>query len=153
MSKSHVPLVAIVISVCLFGVAGLYYPGGTTESANTVGYNWAHNFISSLFAPNALNGAPNPARLVAIPAMLILCVGLAALFWSISRKATSRVHKKAIEIGGVGSMVYASLVVTPMHDLMIDIALPFGLVALLAILHLLHTARRSLLFRLGTVPP
>ena len=48
-------------------------------------------------------------------------------------------------------MVYAFLVVTPMHNLMIDIALPFGLIALLAILHGLYVGGRSRLFFGGVV--
>ena len=150
-AKSHLPLIGIVVSVCLFFVAATYYPGGTTDSATSVGYHWARNFISSLFAPNALNGAANPARVAAIPAMLMLCVSIGALFKSISNKATSGIHKKAITIGGIGSMVYAFLVVTPMHNLMVDIALPFGLVALLATLHLVYVARHPLLFFVGSV--
>jgi hypothetical protein len=149
--RSHLPLIGIVISVCLFFVAATYYPGGTTDSASSVGYDWAHNFISSLFAANALNGAANPARLVAIPAMLVLCVSIAALFKSISNKSASKIHRKTIEISGIGSTVYAFLVVTPMHDLMVNIALPFALIAQLATLHLLYVMRRSLLFFAGSV--
>src|SRR4029077_1876491 len=107
--RSHLPLLGIVVSVCLFFVATTYYPGGTTDSAATVGYEWAHNFVCSLFAPIALNGAANPARYVAIPAMLVLCVSLGVLFKSISNKSTSRIQRKAIEIGGIGSAVYTVL--------------------------------------------
>lgn len=151
MSQRHWPLIGIVLAVCLFFVAASFYPGGTTDAANTVGYEWAHNFISSLFAPHALNGAANPARLVAIPAMLLLCVSMAVLFKSISNKGTSAMHKQAIAIGGIGSMVYAFLVVTPMHNLMVNISLAFGLVALVATLHLLYVARHSWLFVAGSV--
>jgi hypothetical protein len=151
MFRSHLPLIGIVISVCLFFVAATYYPGGTTDSATSVGYDWAHNFISSLFAATALNGAANPARLVAIPAMLVLCVSIGALFKSISNKSTSKIHRKTIEISGIGAAVYAFLVVTPMHDLMVNIALPFALIAQLATLHLLYVMRRSLLFFVGSV--
>ncbi len=48
-------------------------------------------------------------------------------------------------------MVYAFLVVTPMHDLMVNIALPFALVAQLATVHLLYITRRSLLSLVGGV--
>ncbi len=149
--RSHIPLLGIVISVCLFFVATTYYPGGTTDSAATVGYEWAHNFVCSLFAPVALNGAPNPARYVAIPAMLVLCISIGVLFKIISNKSTSRIHRKTIEIGGIGSAVYGFLVVTPMHDLMIDIVLPFALVGLLATLHLLYVLRSWRLFFMGSV--
>jgi hypothetical protein len=108
-------------------VAASYYPGGTTDSVTSTGYDWAHNFISSLFAANALNGTANPARLLAIPTMLVLCVSIGTLFKNISNKSASKVQKKTIEIGGIGSMVYAFLIVTPMHNLMLNIALLFAL--------------------------
>jgi hypothetical protein len=147
--RRHLPLIGILISACLFFVAASSYPGGTTDSASSVGYDWAHNFISSLFAAKALNGAASPARFVAIPAMLVLCVSIGALFKSISNQGASRALRKTIEISGIGSAVYSFLVVTPMHDLMIDIALPFALIAQLATLHLLYV-RRSLLFWVGS---
>jgi hypothetical protein len=149
--RSHLPLLGIVVSVCLFFVAATYYPGGTTDSATSVGYQWAHNFLSSLFAPIALNGAANPARYVAILAMLVLCVSIGVLFKSISNKSTSKIHRKMIEIGGIGSAVYAFLVVTPMHDLMVDIGLSFALIAQLATLHLLYVMRSWRLFFVGSV--
>src|SRR4051794_32598621 len=109
-------LIGILASVCLFVVATAYYPGGTTFSANSVGYDWTRNFISSLFAANALNGAINPGRHFGIPTMLIFCISLGYVFNVISTKAMSKRHRKMIQIAGIGSMVYAFLVVTPMHD-------------------------------------
>jgi hypothetical protein len=94
MLKYHLSAIGIVAALCLFVVAGIYYPGGTTASASTVGYSWTHNFISSLFAPRALNGAANPARYFATPAMLFMCVSLGIMFRRISLQVNSRVHKK-----------------------------------------------------------
>jgi hypothetical protein len=93
-------------------VATTYYPGGTTDSATSVGYGWAHNFISSLFAVKALNGAANPARIVAIPAMLVLCVSIGALFKSVSNKSPSKIHRKTIEISGIGATAGSSQCIT-----------------------------------------
>lgn len=151
MLKNHLPAIGVGLALCLFVVAASYYPGGTTDSASTVGYSWAHNFVSSLFAPRALNGAANPARQTAIAAMLLLCVSLAVIFKRISLKVRSQVHKKTIEIGGIGSMVYGFLAVTPMHDLMVSIGLIFSLVALLAMTHALYMERRRLLFGWGSI--
>lgn len=148
---NHLPVVGIAVALCLFVVAAIHYPGGTMSSASTVGYSWAHNFISSLFAPRALNGAVNPARYIAIPAMLFLCASLGMVFSRISRKARSRAHKKAIEIGGIGAAVYGFLIATPMHNLMISIGLLFSLAALLATTHMLYIERRWWLFGWGTL--
>src|SRR5262245_4662327 len=115
----HLPALGVAVSLGLFVIAASRYPGGTMNSATTVGYSWSQNFISSLFAFRALNGAPNPARLVAGPALMVLCLSLGLAFVLISSRARSRAHGKTIQIAGIGSMVYGALVATRMHDLMV----------------------------------
>ena len=149
--RRHLPAIGILISVLLFILAATYYPGGTAESAGSVGYQWSHNFISTLFQARALNGAVNPARYVAIPAWFIFCVSIGILFWNIAGKGNPRWHKKPIEIGGIGATVYAFLVVTPMHNLLINIALLFLMPAVLAILNLVFVARQMRLFCVGMI--
>lgn len=62
---------------------------------------------------------------------------------------SSRVHKKTIEIGGIGALVYGFLAVTRMRDLMVSIGLLFSLAALLAATHALYIERRWWLFAWG----
>lgn len=147
----HLPTVGVVAGVCLLIVGASQYPGGTMWDENTVGHRWAENFLSQLFAAKALNGEDNAARYFAIPGMLILCANIGVMFWLLSRPIPYRVHKKIIEIGGIGSVVYSFLIVTPMHDLMVNISLAFTLVAQLATLHLLTLERRWLLFAWGSL--
>lgn len=151
MAKQHWPILGIVIAVGLFFVAAAYYPGGTTWDENAVGYHWAQNFISTLFAPTALNGEANAARVYSIPAMLLMCLSLGAVFKLISGKSQPKVHRTLIEIGGIGAAVYGFLAVTPMHNLMINIGLLFGLIALGSLLHLLYLERGWYLFGAGLV--
>jgi hypothetical protein len=151
MKTSHLPLIGILVSVFLFVLSAAYYPGGTSDSAHSVGYDWTRNFISTLFAVTALNGAANPARRLAIPAMLIFCVSIGVLFRNISRKGKSKFHRRTIEIAGIGTAIYAFLVVTPMHDLLVSIALLFFVVAVLATLHMLYTDRHVWLFWVGMI--
>lgn len=148
----HLPVIGIAVALSLFVVAVSRYPGGTMDCAGTVGYSLAHNFISSLFAPRALNGAANPARYIAIPALLLLCLSLGVVFRQTSRKARSRVHRKVIEAGGIGSMVYIFLIATPMHDSMVSVGLLFSLVAVLATAHMLYLERRWLLWLGSGIP-
>jgi hypothetical protein len=147
----HAPLVGMILSIVLFAVAMAYYPGGTSFSADTVGYNWSQNFLSSLFQPRAYNGSPNPARWFAIPAMFLLCLSYAFIFRGVSRRSQSQLQKKIIEIGGIGSAAYTFLVVTPMHNLMITISLLFFLTAVLAALQLLYTEQQTVLFAAGLI--
>lgn len=70
-------------------------------------------------------------------------------FRRISTKARSRADGKTIEIAGIGSMVYAFLVVSPMHDPMVSIALLLFVIAMLAVLHCLYRRRARRLFSIG----
>jgi len=56
-----------------------------------------------------------------------------------------------IRIFGTGSMVCASLLFTPLHDIMIPLASLCGLVALVAIFYVLYGQADSTLFYFGLV--
>jgi len=151
MKSKHLPLIGVASSFALFLVAASRYPGGTLASPNTVGYDWSQNFLSSLFGPQALNGAPNPARPFAVLALFVMSLALAVLWARIAATASSRAHKKAIEIAGIGSAVYGFLVSTPMHDLMVTIGLLFSVTAMVATTHMLFVERRWRLFAMGVL--
>jgi hypothetical protein len=134
------PLAGVASSLVLFAVAAFQYPAG---------YDGTRDFISTLFAPTTPSGAVNAARPVAVVAMFIFCASVAVLFKIVSRRADTRWIASTLEIGGIGSMVYAFLVVTPMHDLLMAIALLFFLVAMLAALALTRREGRLTLFWAG----
>ena len=142
MKLNPLPLTGVLVSLALFVLAASLYPGG---------YDWMHDFVSTLFAPSTATGAANKARYVAVLAMFVLCVSVAVMFKVISGRPRRRVHRKALEIGGIGSMVYAFLVVTPMHDLLIGIALLFFLPAMFAALHWMCVEGRLALFWAGLI--
>ncbi len=145
----HLPAVGVVGSLALFVAAAARYPGGTNWSPDTVGHRWTENFVCALLQAEALNGAENPARPWALAALLLLCTSAAVLFFRISRSTTSRVHRSTIEIGGIGTAVYSMFVATPLHDLVVNIGLVFGLCAFGAVLHLLWRERRNALLLCG----
>jgi hypothetical protein len=147
----HLPAIGAAIALCFFILAASYYPGGTMEAADSIGYSWVHNFLSALLQPKALNGAANPARYFANLAMLVLCVSLGIAFWRISGTLGGRGHRKTIQIAGVGAVVYSLLIVTPMHDLMVTIGLLFALVAQLATVHALYLEGHRGLFAWGAL--
>jgi hypothetical protein len=140
LKKATLPLLGVFAAVVLFALATARYPGG---------YDWARQSISALFQPRALNGAENPARPLAVLAIFIFCLSMAAAF--ISSRAKSRFHRNTIEIAGIGSMVYAFLVVTPMHNLLVGVALLFFVTAMLATLHMVYLEGRSAMFYAGIV--
>lgn len=140
MKVRNLPILGLICSALLFWLATVFYPGGTSAAPDFVGYSWSEHFISTLFRDSAINGVANTAKPYAVAAMLVFCASVAVIFWSISRCVSGRL-RKAIEIGGVGSMVYAGLaVITPMHDLLVTVALAFFVPGFLATLCLVRNA-------------
>lgn len=142
LKKDLLPVIGVVASLVFFARSASRYPGG---------YDWASQTISSLFQPSTLNGAENLARPLAVLAVFIFCVSMAAVFKRISRIGNTRFHTKTIEIAGIGSMVYAFLVVTPMHDLLVGIALVFFVTAMLTTFHALFLERRFGMLSAGII--
>lgn len=140
--KKWYPLVGILASVGLFALSAAYYPGG---------YDWRHHYISKLFAATTRNGAPHSARQLAVAAMFIFSVSVGLLFRNVSRNAGTKLHRMMIEIAGIGSTLFACLAVTPMHNLLVRIALLFFVTAMLGILHLLYVERQRRIFCTGLI--
>ena len=134
------PAVGVLVGVSLLGLAATKYPGG---------YHWSRQTLSTLFVPITPSGAENPGRLFAVMGVLAMAWGMAVLFQFLSSEAKSAFHKKTIQIGGIGSMVYAAFTVTPIHDLMVDIAFVFFLAMMFAVLHMIYGERHFRLFSLG----
>jgi hypothetical protein len=127
------PLLGVLASAVLLVLAAARYPGG---------YDWFDQSVSSLFQPSALSGSHNTSRSLATLAVLIFCPSIAIVFNTIARSGPSRFHRKTIQISGIGSMVYAALVVTPMHDVLVGVALLFFVTAMVTIFHRLYLERR-----------
>lgn len=132
LMRSIVPLFGVLVSVVLFAFAAARYPGG---------YDWFDQTVSSLFQPTALNGSHNTSRLLAALAVLVFCSSIAIVFNTIARSGPSRFHRKTIQIAGIGSMVYAALMVTPMHNVLVGVALLFFVTAMVTIFHGLYLER------------
>ena len=150
-SIKYLPSLGVAIGVCFFVVATVRYPGGTLNSASTLGYSWTQNYASSLFAPEALNGQPNRARIFAILAVLFVSASLGVAYNAIAATAPTRGHRKTIQIAGIGVAVYSFFIATPMHDLMVNISLVFNVVAMIATTHMLYVERRWGLFSGGVL--
>jgi hypothetical protein len=127
MSFRLLSFLGILVAVACFWVATLLHPGG---------YDWSHDYLSTL-----LRAAPSPARTAAIAGMLVFCTSIALVFERLARAAESAQTSRVIRIGGIGSMVYASLTFTPMHDLMVTVSLAFFVIAVLALLRSLYVSR------------
>ena len=146
-----IAIVGVVAAIGLLAVATFLYSGDV---------HWTRVTVSLLCAQNLPDGSPNPGRGLPIVALLLLCACMSLLFELISRFAHTQSQRKMIQIGGIGSMVYALLTATPMHNLMVNIALAFFLVAINAIVYMLYRKQQyalaiagiaCILLKLGSV--
>jgi hypothetical protein len=143
MQLERLPTFAASVACVLFAVAASRYPGG---------FVWSRNFISEFFLPTLANGAPNSARPWAIAAMFFACASIGVAFQRLTRRATSRVQRSVLEIGGIGAAVYGFCAVTPLHHgLMIGLGLAFFFPAMAAALVLARSEQRRALFWSGVV--
>lgn len=123
MIKKYAVLTGVVISLVLMMIAISVYPGGSMFDKNSVGFELSTNFISNLFATKALNGAENPSRIWAYTGMIILPISYAIFFINMSKKIPDKKAGNLIKYLGVANVLCMFLIVTPLHDLMLNISI------------------------------
>ena len=130
MLKKYSGLLGIIISVSLLLIATMIYPGGSLFNKNSVGFSWTKNFISNLFQAKAVNGEDNPSRIWADAGMIFLALSFALFFINFSKKIPAKGPAKIIKYFGAGGMLFTSLIVTPLHDIMITLSSTVFLVSI-----------------------
>ncbi len=135
----HLPIPGVLAAMVALVFSSIQYEGDV---------HWSRVTVSLLCADTLPNGDPNPVRVFSVIALLVLCVCMALLFHLISQKAENRAQG-TIQTAGIGSMVYALLTATPMHNLMVSIALAFFMTALIAITYSLFKRRHFVLAAIG----
>lgn len=126
------PLFGTLIYLLLYIVATFFYPGGSQVDKNSIGFSWTQNYWCNLLNENAINGQRNTARPIAISAMFFLCVTL-MIFWYIFPKQTGfrKSRKLIVQVSGFASMISIMFISTALHDIIINIATVFGLIAVI----------------------
>ena len=126
-------IVGLLLSFLCVALAVKLYPGE---------YDFNRDYISTL-----LRGNSGPGRLPACIGVVLYCLSLAAIFERLGRTTDFSKYSMIIRIGGIGSMVYDALAITPLHDLVVTISLAFFIVAVLPLLWTLYVGRHlKLLF-------
>jgi len=90
---------------------------------HSVGFDWTKNFISNLFATKALNGAENASRIWACLGMIVLPASYAIFFSHMAKKIPDKNAGNIIKYAGVLNVLCMFLIVTPLHDLMLNISI------------------------------
>lgn len=119
MVKKYSVLITIVIFLILLLTAVIVYPGGSYFNKNSIGFDWKENFITNLFDAKALNGLDNPARPWAIAGITFFSISFGNFYYYFSEKIASSQGKFIIKYAGITSMIFAFLIVTPYHDIMV----------------------------------
>lgn len=69
-----IPIIGGGVFILLYVIATLFYPGGSNQHPNEIGFNWLTNFWCDLTGSIAKNGQKNNAQPIALVAMLVLCL-------------------------------------------------------------------------------
>jgi len=136
---TFLPTFGILIFIGLFIYAASLYPGGSQADINSVGFDWVNNFWCNLMLENALNGQENPARPIAILAMIILCSSVAlSHFYFATFFEKNRIWNMIIKISGTLAMLSAVFIFTTYHDIMTTLLSVFGTLGIIGIIRTLH---------------
>jgi hypothetical protein len=123
MIKKYSVLIGVVLSLILLLIAISIYPGGSMFDKNSIGFNWSKNFISNLFGAKALNGDENSSRILACFGMILLPFSYAIFFINMSKKIPEKNAGYILKYGGAANIPCMFLIVTTLHDLMLNIAI------------------------------
>lgn len=141
MRLRFIPITGVLLDTVLLAIA----------LARFSGYDWTHDYISTVLRSAPDRRLPADVRIPAIAGILCLSAAIGLLFYQLSVVAPSGAHAKLIQIGGIASAVYQSLTPTPMHDLMVTLSFFSFLVAAGALAHWLYLRRAGLLLLLGVL--
>lgn len=147
------PILGILLFVAMYIIAAAIYPGGSQADIHSTGFSWKDNYWCNLFNKTAINGEPNPARPVAVIAMLILGVSL-QFFWMMIAllEAYGRFLRRLIIISSVAcTILISSLAASAPHDLAVNLASLTGLVATVCTMAVLYKLEWKTLFSFGLI--
>jgi hypothetical protein len=123
MIKKYSVLIVVTISLIFLVIGISIYPGGSMFDKNSIGFDWTKNFISNLFGAQALNGVENKSRIWAYLGMILLPISYAIFFVNMAKKLPDRNAGYILKYGGLANIICMFLIVTPLHDLMLNISI------------------------------
>lgn len=139
-----IPTIGIMVFVGLYIYAAALYPGGSQADLGSEGFDWVHNYWCNLMNEEGMNGLPNPARPIAIAAMIILCISLMIFFFQFAHYyVTDRTWKMIIFITSSLSMLSATLISTSYHDVMTTISTVFGFILVIGVIKAVYSSKMS----------
>ena len=155
MNKSSIqillPTYGVVGFLCLYVVASFYYPGGSQLDHDSVGFSWADNYWCNLLSERAINGQPNKAQPIALTGMFVVSISLAYFVFVFSQLIDLKKNKKiTIQISAICGAIMSMFIFTSYHNMVLNVACTFVLIAMLIILIEIKNIGWVNLFRFGT---
>jgi glucan phosphoethanolaminetransferase (alkaline phosphatase superfamily) len=145
-----IPLVGCCLFILLYIIAAFLYPGGSDADEHSTGFSILHNYWCELLNARSRNGVYNPGSPVAMWAMGVLCFSLAIFWWIVPRLFVPNPwYKILIAYAGIISMLITPFISSQHHDLVINLASIFGVIALLATFTALYKGGWYKLLALG----
>ena len=135
---------------CLYFSATLNYPGGSQADAFSSGFSWSDNYWCNLLDTTAINGAINTARPFALAAMIVLSLTLTVFWYGFPVFAgMGKTCLHIIRYTGMAAMATAFFLFIGPHDIIINVASLFGLIAVIGTLAGLYHLKSKRLFFMG----
>lgn len=123
ISKKHIILFGLIISIIFLFIAGFLYPGGSPKNINSVGYSFSENYISNLLEYKAVNGMENKARPFGVIGVVLLGLISGLAFVRLSQKVDSKKYSVVIKYLGIILITLSALITIPsLHDLMVTLS-------------------------------
>ena len=143
-------LFGTIIFACLYFVATLFYPGGSQVDQDSKGFSWMNNYWCNLLNDNAINGQRNYARPIALAAMCILCFTLVYFWYIFSRHAyLKKSNRLMVQVPAAFAMIMGIFIFTGFHDIIVNVASFFGIIAMAGTFIGLYKLKWRNLFWLG----
>ncbi len=115
--QKNVVLTGIILSVLCLMAASLLYPGGSPGDSHSPGFRWTENYISDMLDYQAVNGADNPARPLAVAGVLLMGLSTGLAFVRFAGKVKAKKYATVIRSGGLLFIFLTALGALPaMHD-------------------------------------
>lgn len=136
---SYLPSIGILTFIGLYIYATNFYPGGSHADKNSSGFEWRNNHWCNLMAEESINGLENPARPIAIFALVVLCASMILFFFKFADHFEKNTYwKLTIKIAGTIAMLSAIFIFTPYHDILTTLLSLCGIMVIIGMIRALH---------------
>jgi hypothetical protein len=136
---NYLPTIGILIFIGLYFYATRFYPGGSQSNLNSIGFEWQNNHWCNLMAQKSMNGLDNPARPIAIFALVILCSSMTLFFFQFADYfERNKNWRMTIKIAGAIAMLSAIFIFTTFHDFLTTVLSLCGIVVIIGMIRALH---------------